>query len=56
MQKLSDPRITDKEAAKQLIAQLPAPVWLGYGVHGNEISSKDAAMMTAYHLFISRAE
>ncbi|MBA6222734.1 peptidase M14 [Colwellia sp. MB02u-18] len=56
MQKLSDPRITDKEAAKQLIAQLPASVWLGYGVHGNEISSTDAAMMTAYHLLAAPNE
>lgn len=24
--------------------------WLAYGVHGNEISSTDAALMTAYHL------
>lgn len=56
MQKLSDPRITDKKAAKQLIAQLPSSVWLGYGVHGNEISSTDAAMMTAYHLLAAPNE
>ncbi len=29
-------------------------LWLAYGVHGNEISSNDAAMMTAYHLLASR--
>ena len=29
---------------------LPATVWLAYGVHGNEISSPDAALLTAYHL------
>ena len=56
MQKLSDPRITDKSAAKALIAQLPSSVWLGYGVHGNEISSTDAAMMTAYHLLAAPNE
>ncbi|WP_379920489.1 M14 metallopeptidase family protein [Erythrobacter sp. R86502] len=27
--------------------------WLAYGVHGNEISSTDAALMTAYHLLAS---
>lgn len=27
--------------------------WLTYGVHGNEISSTDAALMTAYHLLAS---
>jgi len=28
--------------------------WLAYGVHGNEISSTDAALMTAYHLLAAR--
>ena len=50
MHRLSDPRITNNKDAQKLITQLPASVWLGYGVHGNEISSTDAAMMTAYHL------
>lgn len=56
MQQLSDPRKTDKRTAKKLIAQLPASVWLGYGVHGNEISSTDAAMMMAYHLLAAPDE
>ena len=29
-------------------------VWLSYGVHGNEISSPDAALLTAYHLLAAR--
>lgn len=56
MQKLSDPRISNKKEAKKLISTLPASVWLGYGVHGNEISSTDAAMMTAYHLLAAPQE
>jgi hypothetical protein len=32
------------------MGDLPASVWLQHGVHGNEISSTDAAMVTAYHL------
>ena len=28
--------------------------WLAYGVHGNEISSTDAALMTAYHLLAAK--
>ena len=36
------------------MAGLPAVVWLGYGVHGNEISSPDAALLTAYHLLAAR--
>ncbi len=54
IQKLADPRITDQNTAKHLIETMPASVWLGYGVHGNEISSTDAAMMTAYHLLASQ--
>jgi hypothetical protein len=34
-------------------AALPV-TWLAYGVHGNEISSTDAALMTAYHLLAAQ--
>jgi hypothetical protein len=54
MQKLADPRRTSAAEARALIQSLPAVVWLGYGVHGNEISSPDAALLTAYHLLASR--
>ncbi|RIJ27092.1 M14 family zinc carboxypeptidase [Henriciella mobilis] len=33
-----------------LVARTPAVVWLSYGVHGDEISSTDAALALAYHL------
>lgn len=49
-QKLADPRKTSTSEAKSLIQQLPVSVWLQYAVHGNEISTTDAAMFTAYHL------
>ncbi len=54
MQKLSDPRKTTAAEARELVKSLPAIVWLGYGVHGNEISSSDAALLTAYHLVAAR--
>jgi Zinc carboxypeptidase len=54
MIQLSDPRKTDEAAARARIANLPVVVWLAYGVHGNEISSTDAALMTAYHLLAAR--
>lgn len=50
MQRLSDPRITSRSEADQLIDDLPAITWLSYSVHGTEISSLDAALLTAYHL------
>jgi hypothetical protein len=56
MQKLADPRLTNEKDAKKLIDTLPASVWLEHGVHGNEISSTDAAMMTAYHLLAAPNE
>ncbi len=52
--RLSDPRKTPDADAKKLIASLPAVIWLAYGVHGNEISSPDAALLTTYHLAASR--
>ncbi len=37
-----------------LVADLPVVVWLIHGVHGNEISSGDAALQEAYHLLAAR--
>jgi len=54
MKQLADPRKTSDADAKRIMARMPAVLWLAYGVHGNEISSNDAAMMTAYHLLASR--
>lgn len=56
MQSLADPRQTDEDAAEQIISSQPAITWLSYGVHGNEISSTEAAMLTAYHLLASRGD
>ncbi|MBI1391746.1 MAG: peptidase [Alphaproteobacteria bacterium] len=51
---LSDPRATDEARAEELISVMPSTVWLSYGVHGNEISSTDAALAVAYHLLAAR--
>ena len=56
VQRLADPRKTPEADAKRLIANLPAVIWLSYGVHGNEISSPDAALITAYHLLAARGD
>ena len=56
MQRLADPRETTQEEAEDLIQSLPGVVWLSYAVHGNEISSTDAALFTAYHLLASRGD
>ncbi len=56
MQRLADPRRTDEAEARRLINTLPAVVWLAYGVHGNEMSSPEAALLTAYHLLGARKD
>jgi hypothetical protein len=47
-------RLAYPSAATESLEELPATVWLAYGVHGNEISSPDAALLTAYHLAAAR--
>lgn len=54
MQKLADPRRISTNEANSLIASLPSIVWLICGVHGNEISSVDSALITAYHLLAAQ--
>ena len=54
MQLLADPRRANAESVEKLVSSLPATVWLAYGVHGNEISSCDAAMLTAYHVLAAQ--
>ncbi|WP_121211684.1 M14 metallopeptidase family protein [Maricaulis maris] len=53
---LADPRGLDAASRDRLIADLPAVVWLSYGVHGNEISSTDAGLRTAYHLVAAQGD
>ena len=52
--KLSDPRTFQTSAeAERLVHALPAVAWLNYSIHGDELSSTDAAMYVAYHLAAS---
>jgi hypothetical protein len=51
---LAEPRTTSYGQAREIIEQAPAIVWLAYSVHGNEISSSDAALVTAYHLIAAQ--
>jgi len=50
LRRLADPRTVSAADADRLVKELPVVVWLTHGVHGNEISSGDAALMEAYHL------
>jgi len=53
MAKLNDPRKTTPAEAQSLSENNPIVVWLGYGVHGNEANSAEAAMQTVYELTAS---
>jgi len=51
MARLADPRILRQEGeAHSLIENTPAVIWLAYSVHGDELSSTDAALQLAYQL------
>ena len=54
LQRFADPRQTSEGDAIKLATALPAAVWLSYGVHGDEISPPEAALLTAYHLLAAR--
>lgn len=56
MRRLADPRGTPASDADRLIADLPAPVWLAYSVHGDEAGTSDGALLTAYHLLAARGD
>ena len=48
---LADPRTLDNaKTANKIIKQTPAIAWMAYAIHGDEISSTDAAIQLAYQL------
>ena len=55
LQRLADPRVLDWPARRiGWSTSLPVAVWLMHAVHGNEISSVDAALLEAYHLLAAQ--
>ncbi|HWI20002.1 MAG TPA: M14 family zinc carboxypeptidase, partial [Vicinamibacterales bacterium] len=56
LQRFGDPRRHQAGDADRLLKQLPVVVWLIHGVHGNEISSSDAALLEAYHLLAAQGD
>ena len=56
LQRLADPRGLDQAEADRLVREMPAVVWLMHAVHGNEISSSDAALAEAYHLLAAQGD
>jgi hypothetical protein len=56
IQRFGDPRRMSPADADRLLKELPVVVWLIHGVHGNEISSADAALAEAYHLLAAQGD
>lgn len=56
LQRFGDPRRHQAGDAERFVKELPVVVWLIHGVHGNEISSADAAILEAYHLLASQGD
>jgi hypothetical protein len=49
--KLADPRKLDNDGeATRIVETTPAVAWTAYGIHGDELSSCDAALQLAYQL------
>ncbi len=56
LQQLAAPGSLSAGEAERLIRELPVVVALVHGVHGNEISSGEAAMAEAYHLLAAQGD
>src|SRR5215510_1028523 len=54
LQRLANPNSLSQSDADRLVRESPVVVALIHGVHGNEISSGEAAMAEAYHLLAAR--
>ena len=47
---LSDPRTLQQGEAASIAADTPAVAWLGYSIHGDEMSGVDGGLALAHHL------
>jgi hypothetical protein len=54
LQALAHPARLGPGEAESLVEGLPVVVWLLHAVHGDEVSSSDAALALAYHLLAAR--
>ena len=52
--RLADPRGLSDADAQRLIEATPPVAWLGYSIHGDEVSGADASMLVGYELAAGR--
>ncbi|MCE1203221.1 MAG: hypothetical protein LWW79_01240 [Holophagaceae bacterium] len=53
--RLAEPRTCSEEEARRIAKTSPVFVWLGYSVHGSEVSGSEAALAVAYHFAAARS-
>ena len=53
--KLAEPRTCSEDEARRVAETSPVFVWLGYSVHGSEVSGSEAALAVAYHYAAARS-
>jgi uncharacterized membrane protein YgcG len=56
LRRLADPRGLSEADSDRIVRAAPVVTWLMHGVHGNEISSSDAALAEAYHLLAAQGD
>ncbi len=54
VQRLADPRALLPADADRLVRELPVVIWLLHAIHGDEVSSTDAALGLAHHLLAAQ--
>ncbi len=54
--RLADPRGLAQADAERLVDSMPAIAWMGYCIHGDEMSGSDAALALVHHLAACRDE
>ncbi|MBL8859642.1 MAG: hypothetical protein JNL28_14135 [Planctomycetes bacterium] len=47
--RLADPRGANDAEIERIVKSSPAVAWLGYSIHGDEMSGSDASLAVAYH-------
>ncbi len=56
LRRLADPRGLSQADADRLLKDLPVVTWLMHSVHGNEVTSSDAALAEAYHILAAEGD
>jgi len=51
----ADPQGLSSQDAERIVEKTPAVAWLGYSIHGDELSGCDAALALGYHLISDRS-